>query len=362
MQPAEGPHQRPSRRIGRFASVHRSVRIPLVILLGLLVLAGGYAVYWRIVSGQIKQGLIAWQQSEKKDKVDASWQRLRVTGFPFAFRVEVDNATFRNHTWSPAPEVRLAKLSGAARPWDFADWRLEAPNGFTAELAPAAGRPAVKLATAEADGSVTLGEHGDSWFWLNARDIGGDAGGAVAIRSADIWVTMPTKPATKDNDPSFGLAVAMRQVDVPAPPTNFGKTIDALAIGVTVKGALPPGPMAQAAAAWRDAGGTIEVDNLHLEWSGLGITANGTLALDHKLQPIAAFSGGIEGFGAIINALVAADQMTPEQGSLVQIALTTLAKPGPDGKPQLTAPFTIQNGKMYLGPARLGAVPQIVWQ
>ena len=342
--------------------MRRSIRIPLVVLLVLLVLAGGYAVYWRIVSGQIKQGLVAWQQSEKKDKVDASWQRLRVTGFPFAFRVEITNAIFRDHTWRPAPEVQLAHLSATARPWDFANWRLAAPNGFAAELAAAAGRPPLKLAAGAADGTVTLGGHGESWLWVNARDIGGDAGGAVAIKSADMWVILPSKPTANDNDPSFGLALAMRQVGVPVPPVNFGKTIDALAFGITVKGALPPGPMAQAAAAWRDAGGTIEVDNLHLEWSGLGITANGTLALDHKLQPIAAFSGGIEGFGAIINALVAADQMTPEQGSLVQIALTTLAKPGPDGKPQLTAPFTIQNGKIYLGPARLGAVPQIVWQ
>jgi hypothetical protein len=54
--------------------------------------------------------------------------------------------------------------------------------------------------------------------------------------------------------------------------------------------------------------------------------------------------------------------MTPEQAALVQIALTALARPGPDGKPQITAPFTIQNGKMYLGPARLGTAPRIVWE
>lgn len=135
-----------------------------------------------------------------------------------------------------------------------------------------------------------------------------------------------------------------------------------MALGITVKGVVPDGPLAQVAAVWRDAGGTVEVDNLHLEWSGLGVRANGTVALDRQLQPIAAFSSGIEGFGAILSALVAADQMTPEQASLVEIALTTLARPGPDGKPQITAPFTIQNGKMYLGPARLGSVPRIVWE
>jgi hypothetical protein len=54
--------------------------------------------------------------------------------------------------------------------------------------------------------------------------------------------------------------------------------------------------------------------------------------------------------------------MSPEQAELVQIALTAFAKPGPDGKPQISAPFTIQNGKMYLGPARLGPAPRIVWK
>jgi len=64
----------------------------------------------------------------------------------------------------------------------------------------------------------------------------------------------------------------------------------------------------------------------------------------------------------VLNAFVAADWLTEEQAALVQIALNTLARPGPDGKPQITAPFTIQNGKMYLGPARLGSAPRIVWE
>jgi len=189
-----------------------------------------------------------------------------------------------------------------------------------------------------------------------------EAAGEVPIKSAEAWVTLPAKPAAKDTDPSLGLALAMRQVGVPAPPADFGNIINELAFGVTIKGSVPAGPLAPAVAAWRDAGGTIEVDSLHLQWGGLGVTANGTLALDQGLQPIAAFSGGIEGFGAILNALVAADQMTPEQAALVQIALTALARPGPDGKPQITAPFTIQNGKIYLGPARLGTAPRIVWE
>ena len=328
----------------------------------LLVLAGGYVAYWQLVAGRVEAGLLAWQQSEKQHKIDASWQRLRVTGFPFAFRIALDNAAFRDQSRSPAPEVRLARLTGAARPWNFADWRLAAAEGFVADLAPAGGGPALKLTAKSAQGTLASGADSGSWLWLRMKDVVAATVATVPIRSADAWVLLPGKPAANDTDPSFRIALDMHQVEVPAPPVNFGNTIDELAMGVTVKGILPPGPLAQAAALWRDAGGTIEVDNLRLEWSGLGVTANGTLALDRQLQPMATFSGGIEGFGAILDALVAADRMTPEQASLVQIALTTLAKPGSDGKPQITAPFTIENGKMYLGPARLGSAPRIAWQ
>jgi hypothetical protein len=342
--------------------MRRSTRLGLAAVVVLLALFGAYAAYWWVVAGQIKDRLVAWQQSEKTHKIDAAWQGLRVTGFPFAFRVKIENASCRDRAWSPAPEVRFGRLTGSARPWDFDDWRLAAPDGLSADLAPKGGRPALKLAAKSGDGTVAIGPHGASSLWLNLRDISAEAAGEVPIKSAEAWVTLPAKPAAKDTDPSLGLALAMRQVGVPAPPADFGNIINELAFGVTIKGSVPDGPLAPAVAAWRDAGGTIEVDNLHLQWGGLGVTANGTLALDQGLQPIAAFSGGIEGFGAILNALVAADQMTPEQAALVQIALTTLARPGPDGKPQITAPFAIQNGKMYLGPARLGAVPRIVWE
>jgi hypothetical protein len=336
--------------------------IIVAVVVLLLAVIGGYVAYWHYVAGQIENGLVAWQQSESKHKVEASWQRLRVVGFPFAFRIKIDHAVFRDFSRSPAPELRLAQLSGTARPWDFDNWQLGAPAGFTAALAPAGGQPVAELTVKSARGAAAIGAKDAAWIWLGMQDLAARAAATVPIRSADAWVLLPAKPAVKDTDPGLGLAADLRHVGVAAPPVNFGKIIDEFAFGVTLKGVLPPGPLAQAAARWRDAGGTIEVENLHVDWSGLGISANGTLALDQKLQPIAAFSGGIEGFGAILAALVAADQMTPEQASLVQIALNMLAKPGPDGKPQITAPFTIQNGKMYLGPARLGAIPRIVWE
>ncbi len=342
--------------------MRRLTRFGVAGLAALLLLAGIYTLYWWIVAGQIKQGLETWRQSQKAHKIDAAWRGVDVAGFPFEFRVLVKDAVLRNEAWNPVPELRVARLTGLARPWNFSAWRLAAPDGLTADLAPTGGRPELRLAVKSAVGSAAIVEDGGGWLWLGGESIVARAGEAVPIKSADAWITWPARPASRDTDPSFGVALALRKIAIATPPPEFAPTIDEMSVGLTVKGDLPNGPLAQAIAAWRDAGGAVEVDSLHLQWGELGVVANGTLALDSKLQPIAAFSGGIEGFGAILNALVAADQLTPEQASIVRIALTSLAKPGADGKPQLKAPFTIQNGKMYLGPARLGAAPRITWE
>ena len=69
--------------------MRRSTRLGLAAVVGLLVLGGAYTAYWWIVAGRIEDGVVAWQQSMQTRKIDASWRRLRVVGFPFHFRVEL---------------------------------------------------------------------------------------------------------------------------------------------------------------------------------------------------------------------------------------------------------------------------------
>ncbi len=342
--------------------MRRSTRLGIAALVLLLALFGAYAAYWRIVAGRIAHGVVAWRQSMEPRKIDASWQKLRVTGFPFAFRVELDDATLRDGRLSPAPQLRLPELTGSAHPWDFADWRLAAPAGLVAGLAPSGDRPPLNLAARTAEGTVSLGRAGAGWLWLKLHDVEAEAAARVPVKTAIAWITLPATPPRVDTDPSIGLALDLRQVRLPAPPANLSATIDDLAFAATLKGPIPEGPLVPAIAAWRDAGGTIELDHLKVEWGGLGVNANGTVALDQNLQPVAAFSGGIEGFATILSALVDADRLDAEQAALAQIALSALARPGSDGKPQIETSFTVQDGKMYLGPARLGPAPRIIWK
>jgi hypothetical protein len=342
--------------------MRRSTRFGLAVVVGLLVLSGAYTAYWWIVAGRIEDGIVAWQQSMRAQKIVASWQTIRIAGFPFHFHIALSSASLLDRALTPSPEVRLAELTASARPWDFADWRLGAPQGLAADLAAAGSRPPVKLAAQTGEGTVSLGSDGATALWLNFQDATAEGGGRVPIKAVNAWIGLPANPPRTHTEPNLRLALDLRQVHLPSPPPTLSDTIDDLAFGVTIKGAIPDGPLVQAIAAWRNAGGTIEFDHLHLDWGGLGATATGTMALDQDLQPIGAFSGGIEGFGTILSALVEAGRIDTEEAALAQIALSALAKPGPDGKPQIMTSFTIQNGKMYLGPAKLGAAPRIVWR
>jgi len=143
----------------------------------------------------------------------------------------------------------------------------------------------------------------------------------------------------------------------------LGKTnMHELAFGITIKGAIAAGPPRQAATAWRDSGGTAELDNFVLQWGKLAITGSGTLALDSELQPIGGFSGAVAGYEDLMTALVTAGRMKPSDARLARIGLAMLAKAGPDGRPAIGTSFTIQNGAMLLGPAKLGPAPRITWE
>ena len=342
--------------------MRRPPRFGLVVVALLLVLLGAYTAYWLVVARRITDGVAAWAQTERAEKIDAVWEKIGVEGFPFVCRVELENAVLRDGRLTPSPELRIPALSASARPWDFSSWRLMAPAGLSAVLAGGGQRPPLKLTARTADGVLMTDPVAGASLWLSSTDITAEAGEAIPVSSADAWLILPAKPPRSHADPALGVALDLRQVQLPGMTSVLNDTIDELAFGITVKGAAPGGKLAQAVADWRDTGGTVELDNLHLNWGGVGATASGTIALDRELQPIGGFSGAIEGYDQILTGLVQSGRMRAADAGLARLALAILAKAGPDGRPEIKTAFTIQNGQMFLGPAKLGKVPRIAWE
>jgi hypothetical protein len=342
--------------------MRRPTRLGLVVAAVLLVLLGAYTAYWWIVASRISDGITAWAQTERAAKVDISWQKVGVTGFPFFWRIKLENAVLRDGRLTPSPEVRLPAVSAIARPWDFGKWELLAPQGVSATIAGGGERPPLQMGAHTAIGMLAVDPQAGTNLWANLQDISVEAGAKVPISSASAWVTLPAKPPQSHAEPTLGVALDLRQVQLPSMTSVLNDTIDELAIGVTLKGAVPSGKLAQAVAEWRDAGGTVELDNLHLDWGGVGANASGTIALDRDLQPVGGVSGAIEGYDKILIGLVQSGRMRADAAGLARLALAVLARAGPDGRPEIKTAFTIQNGEMFLGPAKLGKAPHFTWE
>jgi hypothetical protein len=333
----------------------------IIAVLLLIVAAGGYTAFWFIVAGKLKEGFAQWADSARAQKLDVSWQRVRVGGFPLAFTIELTDPVLRDEAINPPTEIRMPRLSGRAHPWNFRVWHLSAPQGLNA-IAGSKEKPVATVSVGAATGAVSAMADGGATIWLGLDGPQVKSTEQIGARNADFWLISPPHSPATHSDSNLALAADLHQVTLPQAPSAFRNLLDEVAFGVTIKGAIPAGPPRQAATAWRDEGGTAELDNLTLRWGQVVVTGSGTLALDGDLQPIGGFSGAVEGYEELMNALVAAGRIKASDARLARIGLAMLAKAGPDGRPAITTSFTIQNGEMFLGPAKLGPAPSINWE
>ncbi len=341
--------------------MRRPTRLGLAIAVLFVAVFGAYSAYWVIVAGRIEDGIAQWAGSLPAQNLDLSWRTIRVGGFPLAFRVELSDARLRDRATPPSAELRVPLLSGSARPWNLLLWDLTASDGLSATASLADGAVATLTARA-ASGSVAVAEEGAATLWLGLNDLSADAGVHLAARDTGLWLARPARRPQTHSEPAIGVALDVRELTLPAVPVPFRNPVDEVAVGVTVMGEIPAAPPRRAAAAWRDSGGTLELDHLALRWGTLRVTGSGTLALDADLQPIGGFSGAIQGYEELLTALVAAGRVRAGDARLARLALGMLARPGPDGRPEIATSFTMQDGGMYLGPAKLGKAPRIVWE
>jgi hypothetical protein len=285
------------------------------LLAAVLVIGiGAYSAFWWIAAGKIEEAAINWRQTAQAQKIDASWQRMRVAGYPLAFRLELGDAAVKNGATNPPAELRAPTLTASIRPWNFHAVTFAAPDGVELTVAPGAV-PLAKLSAKRGSGAAALGSDGGTTIWLSLYQAKAVAGLTLTARTVDAWIILPPGAPATHQDSGITFAIDAHELAPPLTPPGFSGPIDDLGFGLTLMGAFPAGPLRPAAAAWRDSGGTVELDHLDLRWGDMEITGAGTLALDNDLQPIGGFSGGVSGFDQLLSALVASRRWSRRAGS-----------------------------------------------
>jgi hypothetical protein len=344
------------------------MRRKILFLAALLLTAAAYTFYWYSVAELVRRGILDWSTARRAEGFTVGWDRYDVSGFPFALRVTIDQPVLSQSGTEPGYAAQAPLLVGEARPWALEQWHVTAERGARLAIEPGPARPAITIAAGALSGAVRPGRidgaagHPGTAVTLSADNLAMVGQAQLAITHAEAETVVPAHAVISHLETWLTANVSLSGVTLPQAVQPLGDTIDHLAAAIAVKGTIPGGPHREALAAWRDDGGTLEVNSFDLGWGNLRLGAKGTLALDAGLQPIGSLTALIRGYNEILDALAAAGSLRPGDAALAKVALGLLAKEGPDGTYEISAPLTLQNGYAFLGPARLARLPNFTWE
>ncbi|OJX10748.1 MAG: hypothetical protein BGO77_02520 [Caedibacter sp. 37-49] len=108
---------------------------------------------------------------------------------------------------------------------------------------------------------------------------------------------------------------------------------------------------------WTKKGGFLEIEKLSFEWASLKGEGNGTFALDHNLQPLAAFTAKVSGLDAFFDQLAQDKIIRKNVASIVKLSLGLLK----DKSSQHTVALSLQKGDLSVGPITIAKLPKITW-
>ncbi len=340
-------------------------RLMIVTLLVFLLAGLGLSGFWVFGADRLRANLNQWAEVWRAEGNHVAYKPFAVTGFPLYFRARLEDFAIAGGGASAPWRWQTPALRLRASP--FAPTRARAD--FTGEhkvVAELFGVP-VAFTAATKNGVARVQRRGNSQMGgVELHDsslvIDGVSGG-FTLKEALIDAFY-NRAVSGPTTPSAGLAVALDDLILPAGllPGQLGTRIDSLNLDAEVMGAIGPEVNTATVAAWRDGGGTVEITDFALRWGPLRIKAEGTMALDASLQPLAAFTATMTGFNETIDLLVAEGALDPRDASAAKTLLSLLAKtPLTGGAPEIAAPLTIQNQRLSVGPVPLFTLRPIVW-
>ncbi len=335
----------------------RRTILATVVAAAILAAAGGYAAWWFSLADGIRDGVDRWAQARRADGWRVSHDGLSITGFPGPLRIHVAAPRLAR---PGAFDWQAPFLDAEVSPLAPERVRIDAAGSHSLALA-ADGRPlALEIDARHAIAELLLDRRGRlrdldaSLRDVATREVGGDSVTADLLR---VGLSRPETAPADHRATSLAFDVAAEGVHLPRPAApGFGQRIGLAAVRGRIQGP------AESLAGWRDSGGTVEIERMAIEWQPLQLAAEGTLALDARMQPMLAMTASLRGFAETVDALAAAGVVRPKDAGPVKLVLGLMAKqPEGGGAPAIEVPVSIQEGRLYLGPAAIAEVPDVPW-
>ena len=336
------------------------MRIRLPILFSIvtpILLVAFYCGYWFFTAGVVRTGIDDWIAAQRANGMEVRAGTIDVGGFPLTLEAgarDIVMTDVHGTTW------QSSGVSAKTLPWRLThiDFRIDGPQTLIV--------PGVQPVTVTADdglGDLLLGGDGRlsaGTLSLSELTVLLPALGDLKVATVELAMAERTN-GTADADLAAGGDA--RQVDLPVSPLPaLGVRVDHAGLDVTVTAPVPEQLRGPHLTLWRDAGGRLLIDRFELKWGPLLVDASGTVTLDAALQPQADLTANVRGFLPTVDALVVAGMVDGQKAGLIKAGLALLAgPPGPDGTATLTAPLSIRDRRVFLGPLQIAEIAPIVW-
>ena len=316
---------------------------------------------WVLVASRIESGVLAWVEARRAEGLTAEYRRLDVSGWPWRWRVEIEGPSMagagmvgtETSRWSWRGQALIVEV----RPWAPGEMALTFPGEHWIK-AGAGAQSEATLSAARPEGRAQLTEGG------RLAGLARDLGEAVLKRAIDPGPTLigrarvSIRPRRAEGGSTDGglapgpidARAEIENVRLPAPPRGpLGANVQLALVDLSLKGRVPAGALGPALAAWRDDGGTIEINRARLAWGSFGLDGSGSFALDAHGRPLAAASARVTGYADGVDALVAAGLVRAREGAGAKIALNLLARAESAGRPgEVTLPLSAQDGQLFI--------------
>ena len=326
----------------------RIVLIVGLFLLGVLL----YSAYWYHLARSAPKLVHEYTEAWRSQNIEANFSQINISGYPYRLEVSLDDikarfATNLNHVVLAMPNVRLT-----AHPWNLKHWVgvSAAPSHTMIGL----GEGALGVEVGRSRASLVLGEQTRTErFSLEMNDVvlrsvSGQASGALD----QLQVHLRNPPLAALSQEIGVLADNVRVRNIGTVQQSFD--IDGLVMEAKLSGPSLVGWDVASLSRWRAGGGILEIQNLQVSASGLGVVFSGTIALDALFRPIGAGTVVIDGYRELLETFYSSGLINNLAKAAAILTLDLLSTMSEEtGQRSVEAPISVQDGVLSVGPVAL---------
>ncbi len=334
-----------------------------------------YTGTWFFLSHQLNTGIEAWIEQQRKSGVRVRYADRQRSGFPWAVKLIFGQPAITSDR-QPAPFAWQGQRAIVTlKPWQ--PWRVHVALGGPQQISVVErGQGKNKTTTWQGhaqklSADVYVGSSSHAQLKMRFRKIDMRTTGLktksgaqrLQLERGNIGLNQYRKTNASEKTPSLIVSADITGLRVPKSlPLLLGHDFSKVAFEASVLGPMPKILKSRPLMAWRDAGGTVEIERAEVIHGPLNLKTSGTMALDGNLQLVGAFSAQIQGIFDVINVLRDRGAIKPKVALTARFVLGALSKrPSTGGRPRLDVALSIQNQKVYVGPLAIMKLPTIHW-